>query len=219
MDDMREMVLRLAHEIRNPLATINSSVQLVKRLGLGAEDAATYLDGVVVEVGRIDRTVRGMERFFRLDRCSPRPVEIGSVVAEVLASKRGDAEQAGIRIEVAECAEGCPNAVIDPGHLGLALGELIDNSLHFASSGSVVMIGWGPARSRRVFVRVDDDGPGVADEHAERILRPFFSTSTQGNGLGLNVVQRICRLAGGSFGWENLDAGGCRFTMTLQEAE
>jgi signal transduction histidine kinase len=214
---MREMVLRLAHEIRNPLATINSSVQLIKRLGLRAEDAAVYLDDVVVEVARIDSTVRSMERFFGLDRCAPQVVEIGPAVAEALATRQEAAGKAGVRLEITHGAPDHLSVRIDPGHLGLALGELIDNAVRHGGTGATVWVEWGQAGPGRVFLRVDDEGSGVADEHAERIFRPFFSTSTQGNGLGLNVVQRICRLAGGSLGWENRDGGGCRFTMTLRE--
>ena len=65
---------------------------------------------------------------------------------------------------------------------------------------------------------MQDAGPGVPRESAERILRPFYSTSTTGVGLGLNRVHRICRMAGGHLEWCNVASGGCRFTMVLPGA-
>jgi C4-dicarboxylate-specific signal transduction histidine kinase len=68
-----------------------------------------------------------------------------------------------------------------------------------------------------VRIHVEDEGSGVSDEHATHILRPFYSTLTQGIGLGLNFVQRICELVGGHLEWQNRSERGCCFTIVLRE--
>jgi len=100
-EDMSEMTLRLAHEIRNPLATIKSASQLVRRLRMSPDDALPYLDGVIKGVARIDETIRDMEEFVSLAAGTPQPVQVEKAVSQVLASFKNmanrDRRQSGER--------------------------------------------------------------------------------------------------------------------------
>jgi C4-dicarboxylate-specific signal transduction histidine kinase len=107
------------------------------------------------------------------------------------------------------------DVVVALANLQMALGELVANALQVVPTGTTVVLGWEEASGGRVRISVDDEGPGVAAEHAEKILRPFFSTQPQARGLGLAMVTRICSLAGGSLEWQNLLRGGCRFSLLL----
>ena len=84
-EDLKEMVLRLAHEIRNPLATIKSAVQLVKRLEMSPDKAARYLDSAVNEVGRISDLLSVMEEYVRLATRQSTTVLVYLTVAEIIA--------------------------------------------------------------------------------------------------------------------------------------
>lgn len=211
--DLRELSLRLAHVIRNPLATIKSSVQLVKLLGLCQLEAVPYLDNAIAEVARIDAVVREMERLVRVEVGHPEPFEVADAIGA-----------AGMTVGTA------PGGMVvgGPGSLGVrvrmdrtqflvALKELLDNARRVTGAGAAVGVTWSRTGDGFVHVEVTDEGPGVPPELSDRILRPFFSTDTQGSGLGLNLVQRICRLAGGALIWANLEGGGCRFTLVLPE--
>ena len=81
-----------------------------------------------------------------------------------------------------------------------------------------MQIGWRLVEDQ-VAIDFDDRGPGIATETGPRIMRPFFSTSTQGTGLGLNIVARTAHLAGGRLEWCNRDAGGARFSLLLPLVE
>ncbi len=96
----------------------------------------------------------------------------------------------------------------------MALGELLANAIRFSPAGAEITVSWQTAQGA-IEVSVEDEGPGVDDRLSERLTRPFFSTSTQGTGLGLNIVSKICRLAGGELVWQNRPERGCRFTMKL----
>jgi len=107
--------------------------------------------------------------------------------------------------------------MIDPKLLTLVLTGILDNAIRFSPTGSRVSASWHRTGKKLVSIDVDDQGPGIIPEVTPHIFRLFYSTSTQGRGLGLNVVNRICQLAGGRLEWETRPEGGCRFTMTFPE--
>lgn len=214
-EDLREMVLRLAHEIRNPLATIKSGVQLVQHLTKPTGEIGEYLESVLAEVSRIDFTVRDMQQYVRLAPGRSRRVQVAEVVAGAIETCADEARRAGVTV-VPSGSQGV-RALIDPDHFRLALVELAANAVSFSPSGSSVRISWSSPEAGRVPVHVDDQCSGIPTDVGERMLRPFFSTSTSGTGLGLSKVLKICALAGGSLSWKNLAGRGCRFTLLLPE--
>ncbi len=215
-DDIREMVLRLAHEIRNPLATMKSAIQLIQRLTQPEGEIQEYFESALAQVARIDLTVQDMQRFVRLSSVPPTPVELVKAGEIAVAAQQHSAQQGEVDLVIA----GGPkvSALVDPGHLRLALDELLANAIRFSPPGSSITVSWSAREGGEVALNVDDEGPGVPPEHADRILKPFFSTSTQATGLGLNIAQKICELAGGRLEWRNLAGHGCRFSLVLKEA-
>jgi len=211
-DDLKEMVLRLAHEIRNPLATIKSAVQLVQRLATLDGPVAEHLGSVLTQVDRIDLTVHDMQAFARITEGSPVAVDVAGAVGDAA----GKAPLGQVRL----VSVGGPGlrARVDPSNLRLALQELLRNAAHHSPPGATLTVSWSRVGEGLVGIHIDDEGPGIPPEHKDRILRPFFSTSTQGTGLGLNLVERTCRLAGGRLEWRNLAGRGCRFSVLLPEA-
>jgi signal transduction histidine kinase len=212
-EDLRQMVLRLAHEIRNPLATIKSAVQLIEHFQPPPPDVREYFGGIHTEIERIDRVVRDMQRYVRLDFHTAIAVSVSEVIAAAVESVDATMKATGSTVEVVPG----PNTTVlaDCAQLEAAVGELIDNALRFGPPGSVVTVRWLSRADRLFTIEVEDEGPGIAPEAAERILRPFFSTSTQGTGLGLNIAARAARLAGGDLSWTDRPEGGCRFILTL----
>ncbi len=214
-DDLQEMVLRLAHEVRNPLAVIKSSAQLIRRLDMSAVDALPYLESMIVGVGRIDNTIHDMERFARLQTNTACAVLVAEAAREAVATTEGQARPTGVSVAIGDGP--AVRVLVDPRQFQDGLRELIDNATRFSEPDTRITVSWERGARREIHIHVDDEGCGVSEEDASRILRPFFSSSTQGTGLGLNTVQRICLLAGGRLEWRNRRHGGCRFTMILAE--
>lgn len=214
--DLREMVLRLAHQIRNPLATIKSSIQLVQYLLKPKGEIEEYLRAALVEVERINRTVVDMQRMIRLDMATARSCSVSHVVDEAIDRCAGEAEASSITIE----SRGGPSCRVlaDSSQVVEAVAELLENAIEFSPSGSRVIVSWDTAGDHQVRIDVTDSCGGIPPAVAERILNPFFSTSTRGTGLGLNIVQRICELGGGQLVWHNtVDGSGCRFSIVMPE--
>lgn len=211
-DDLREMVIRLAHEIRNPLAVIKSSVQLMQRIARPEGDTETCMHAILAQVERIDATVRGLQRYVKLGGGQAVDVEVAGAVQEAAARQREIASKAQVGLTVT----GVDRLVarVDVANLVTALEELVGNAIRFSPAGTTVTVSW-QANGGNIEIHVDDQCPGIGPEVAERIGRPFFSTSTQGTGLGLPIVQKVTRLYGGTLTWANRPGGGCRFTIAL----
>lgn len=212
-DDLREMVLRLAHEIRNPLATIKSAAQLLEHLQPPDDELADYYTSIYAEVTRIDSVIRDLQRYARLDVQTARAVSVDDVVATAVDGVTASDRAAVGRVEVV----GGPatQVLIDPTQLEIALAEILKNALRLSEDAAPVGVSWEHRDHSLVAIAVDDSGPGVSDKVREKMFRPFFSTSTQGTGLGLNIVAKTCELAGGSLTFENLQPTGARFTLVI----
>jgi signal transduction histidine kinase len=212
-EDLRQMVLRLAHEIRNPLATIKSAVQLIEHFQPPRADVQEFFAGIHTEIQRIDRVVRDMQRYVRLDFHTAAAVTVEAVVAAAAESVRETIEATGSTVDIVPGPE--VRVLADCTQLEAAIGELIDNALRFGPSGSAVTVRWSLEGDQAFSIDIEDDGPGIAPDLADRVSRPFFSSSTQGTGLGLNIAARAARLAGGDLRWSNRPRGGAKFTLTL----
>lgn len=209
-EDLKEMVLRLAHEIRNPLATIKSAVQLIEHLQPPDDEIVEFHSTIHSEIDRIDKVVRDMQRFIRLDGNEAEVVSIADVIVlavDTIASRR-DTE-----VRVVSGPEA--RVLVDAVQLKAALVELIDNSARLSPPGAPVVVSWECLEDGLVAISVEDRGPGVPPSDESRILRPFYSTSIHGTGLGLNIALRTAQIVGGNLRWTNLDGGGARFTISI----
>ncbi len=213
-DDLREMVVRLAHEIRNPLASIKSGVQLAQHLGKPEGEVKECLEEVIDEVNRIDRTVQDLQRYTRLVAGEVASILVAGAVSRTVNRLRVEVERLGKRVII----NGDTSCLIlaNPGHLELALEQLMSNAIRHTPIGEAISVEWGPEAGHLIRVTVRDSGPGVKPGTEERILRPFFSTSTHGTGLGLSFVLKICQLYGGRLEWRNLHPGA-EFSILLPE--
>jgi len=216
-EDMAEMVLRLAHGIRNPLATIKTGIQLVEHLTQPTGDTAQYLTSALNQVERIDMIVKDMQRFVRMENQTFQVLEIGAAVESAKSDCMRMSQEAGVSVTIKKGPE--LFVFVDGGQLSLAIRELLANAIEFSSQNPSVVMSWEHLSSGSICIHVDDGCKGISDDDREKMKRPFYSSSTQGTGLGLNIVAKFCSHCGGSLDWKNREAGGCRFTLTLPEFE
>jgi PAS domain S-box-containing protein len=218
-----ELTAGVAHEIRNPLAGIGASAQLL-RSRLGAEDERTrLLDLILDEVTRLDRIVENMLGFARPSRPSLRLEEVPGSLDRALTLVEEEAKQAGIDIE-RRVAEDLPRVWIDPDQMQQVFLNLLRNAIQ-AMEGSggtlrvtIRKVARRPYLRRRagrrrddggrlppeppslmdwVEVEVTDSGHGVTREALERVFNPFYTTRKTGTGLGLSITQAIVHEHGG----------------------
>lgn len=216
-EELRMVLRKLAHEIRNPLACLQAGVQVLQRLGGAGGDASEGLAELLGHIARIDKVTQGIHQLARLAPGEMRALPVADVMSAVYQECRFYAAQAGVELVPAggpACEVWC-----EPGNLTTALCELASNAIKASPADSRVTLSWGEGGDDRVALHVDDEGPGVPPENAARIFLPFFSTQPNGRGLGLTVAQRACRLAGARLAWRNRDGGGCRFSVLVPARE
>jgi two-component system sensor histidine kinase PilS (NtrC family) len=230
-----ELAARMAHEVRNPLAAISGSIQMLRRgPGAGEADAEgrRLMDIVLRETDRLDALLAEFLRFARPVPPKPSLVDLARVVAEVMEMFVGSCP-AGIEL-VQEVPAGL-EAFVDEDQLRQLLWNLLRNAVPAMPEGGRLAVTAHPApmpqdalaRGRKatqgrgaagVEIEVADTGSGMASEVLERIFEPFFTTRPSGSGLGLATVHRVVEANGGWLRVESAPGRGTRFRVWLPDA-
>lgn len=213
----------LAHEIRNPIASIRGSVEVLRQ-NLKPEGADRRLMDIVLrESDRLDETIAEFLEFSRPRHLSPVLTDITMIVDEVLLLL---VHQAGERLRmVTDYPDGTVKAYVDPAQVRQALWNLCRNAVDAMPQGGTLRVAVQLSRPgdregpTSVVIAVEDTGPGVASEHLPHIFEPFYTTKPDGTGLGLAIVDRIIQEHAGEIRLETTEGGGARFVVTLPGAE
>jgi two-component system, sporulation sensor kinase E len=210
------MAAGVAHEIRNPLGMIMSSAQLLSRAEELSPRDRELLQVVRDESARVERTISEFVHFATPPEPSRAATSVTALLERVQSVLRPEAEQRGIRIELAPAAE-LPRIFVDAELLYRALANLVLNAIQVQGSGGMVRLEAAADGAKGVQIRVLDSGPGIPEEDLERVFQPFFSRRAGGTGLGLSIVQRIVAANGGRIAVAS-GPGGTMFTLRFAEA-
>lgn len=212
--ELGEVAAGLAHELRNPLASISGCVELLEGASLRGDDQR-ILRIVQRETSRLDQL---LGRFLEFSRPTPpqrRPADVALMVAETLDAFGADPASAGIAVERALV----PSRVeCDVDQVRQVLWNLVTNAaqaLRDSGRGSRIRVACEPQPGGGATLTVEDDGPGIPAHDLQRIFTPFFTTKAKGTGLGLAVVQRIVDAHGGSVAVHTPAQGGAHFAVRL----
>lgn len=205
----------VAHEINNPLEGIGNYVALLARDDIPEERRREYLEHVRTGFDRIRDIVRDLSRASR-ESPSGHDADLARVVERALALGKYDARLRENDVELVGL--GAPLLVSgDAGRLEQVFLNLLLNAGRATGDAGVVRViaqrtetGGAPT----IEISVEDDGPGIAPEHLERLFEPFFTTS-DGSGLGLAISRGIVLAHDGTIRAENRPEGGARFIVGL----
>ncbi len=195
-----EMSAVLAHEIKNPLASLKGNAQLLVSMLPEGEKPRAKAERVVDEAQRLERLTQDLLSFAKHGEIKREVTDIG----ELLASCAQD----GVTIETPPGAIRWP---IDRERMHQVVSNLISNAVH---AGPPVRACATVERGRLV-VAVADRGPGVPEADRDKIFEPFYTNKTHGTGLGLSVARRIVLLHGGTIGVSVDPAGGAVFRVEI----
>ncbi|MBU0742511.1 sensor histidine kinase [bacterium] len=205
----------LAHEIRNPLASIKGASDILADDVPAGDPKARLFEILQGESARLDGV---LTRF--LDYARPRetrrdPVDLAAETAEVLELLRHEPVSARLSLSA---PDGCGTVIRgDRERLRQLLLNLVINASQAAAGGRVQVS--LSRRNGRMLLDVVDDGPGFAPEALQQLGTPFFSTREGGTGLGLAVCLRIAEDHGGTLTAANVPGGGARVTVELPADE
>lgn len=206
-----EMAAILAHEIRNPLASLKGHAQLLAERTSPDSPERGKVDRIVTEAHRLEAITTDLLDFVRTGPLDLQPVTVEELLRKVVAEAGSDA----VTLDTSGAPESWP---MDAGRVGQVLHNLLRNAVEASPEGTPVEV--RASREGDVLtVTVLDLGEGVPEESLERIFEPFFTTRTRGTGLGLAVARRIVELHGGSLTAGNRPGGGAEFRLTLRGRE
>ncbi len=179
----------LAHEIRNPLGSITGAIELLRTGGTLSTDDQKLCEIVERETARLNDLVSDM-----LDLSKPRePVREDIDLATTARDVAILAERSGRGGDVLVCYDGPPSAIIsaDPSQMRQVIWNLVRNAIQVSAPGCEVQVKLRVEDEGDQLLEVIDRGPGISAEARERLFDAFFTTRSQGMGIGLAVVKRI----------------------------
>ncbi len=202
LTQLGQLAAVVAHEVRNPLAGLRGSLQILEsRLPRGMRERE-IIGPMIQRIDGLSKTVEDILLFARPQPPRLRPLEVRIIISEAIASARASAPDL---CEVTIAGDDLI-ARADPDMLRAVLLNLLLNACQ-ASDGEPVEIQMTASQGNG-HIEVRDRGPGISDEVREKIFAPFFTTKSSGTGLGLPIVKRLVEAQGGTVGLGPRDGGG-----------
>jgi signal transduction histidine kinase len=217
---LSRLLARVAHEIRNPLSSLDIHLQLLEEDLAQApsqvkEKAASRFEIIHGELHRLENIVKHFLSLAGPSSLNLEAIEVRKVIGHVCELLRPEAALRNIEI-VMSVPETMPPLSVDPVQLTQALVNLVINAIQaVGASGRVEVVAQADEKSELLVIRIQDTGRGVPKEKQVTIFEPFFTTKAEGSGLGLWVVQQIVTAHGGAVHVGDTAGGGAVFTIQL----
>jgi signal transduction histidine kinase len=218
MATVGRLSLKVAHEVRNPIAAIGLNAELVgdivkERQGPDMDEASGLVSAIREQVSALDALTEEYLAFARFPRPQYEEDSINEMVTALVEFVRPLATRQGVAVETTT-DQALPPMAIDRTLLRQAILNLVKNGLEALGGKGQLTVS-----TRRVDDRAEiaiiDTGPGIEPEVAKRLFEQFFTTKPQGTGLGLYISRQIIEEHGGTLRWESAPGQGTAFTASL----
>lgn len=218
--DLGQLAAGVAHEIRNPLTSLQMAFSYLQKDNSDQQARSDYLELANRE---IQRCIAVSDRLLKLSTLPPQHtelVDLNTCTEETLSLLNFEAEQRELQIQT-QLDENNPRLLATDSELRMIILNLVQNAFHALSNGGVIRI---TTTSEGPFVNliVEDNGHGVFPKDVERIFDPFFSRrhdGTTGSGLGLAIAKSLVTRHGGEIHVRPSALGGARFSVALRNAD
>lgn len=212
----------VAHEIGNPLNSLDIHLQLMQRRvkKLPSKTRGEFEESIAVarqEVGRLDHIITQFLRAIRPQPLVLRRENLNAIVGESVSFLEAEIHDRDILVEV-ELDKSLPPIEVDRDQIKQAIYNVIRNAFQAMKSGGFLRIHSGADETHQ-FISFADTGGGIAPENISRVFEPYFTTKTSGSGLGLLIVRRIVRAHGGEVAIESAQGRGLTLTIRLPRAD
>jgi signal transduction histidine kinase len=213
---MGQFAAGIAHELRNPLTSIRSTIQYLS--GEFEQDGETkkLAEGVLSEVDRLNGIVENLLNLAKPTESSPRELDVGEIIEHYLHFVEAQAKKQNVQIQC-QIEKELPKLFCDPAELRQVLINLVLNGMQAMPNGGPIVIRASlflprdeiaASGKKKILIEVEDKGVGILSNLTEKVFEPFFTTKPGGTGLGLTICNNIVRRYGGEI-WveQGLDKG------------
>jgi two-component system sensor histidine kinase HydH len=213
-----ELSAALAHEVRNPLGSIQGAAEILKDDYRPGDKKYEFCEILVKETERLNRVVEDYLRLARPQPSTVRDCDIAGELRTIAVLFSAEAKRRGVRLELK--LEQLPEVKGDPEKLRQAFMNIILNGLQATPAGGIVTLTSECAEAHgrgtpTVILNFADTGPGIESDKLERIFEPFFTTKAGGTGLGLAITKKIIESHGGRVELESAPDCGTTFRVIL----
>ena len=217
MASMGEMAAGLAHEIRNPLASMVGSIQLLKDELHYNPDQQRLMEIILRETDRLSTLVRDFLFFARPPAGKPEKFDLTKSIEQITHLFDKDTSHVRRYSLKTELQPGLW-VVMDPTHLSQILWNLLLNAAEAIDDGGLIEIRTALIKNHGIIVQVADNGCGISPDVVNSIFDPFYTTKPEGTGLGLSIVHRILEAYDSRLDVDTSEKGGTTFSFLLKRA-
>src|ERR1700733_5445164 len=214
-----QMAASISHNLKNPLGSMKTILQVQLENSALPADAQRDLSMVLSELDRLSAKLNQLLQYarpvVRASSAAPSRVNVSAVAEQVISLLRHDAERRRVSLILNDESAGL--SLTGPEEaLADILSNLVVNAIEAMSDGGAISVG-APRDAQEVVVPVIDDGPGISPENRGNVFRPFFTTKPSGTGLGLAIVERRGLVLSGSviLGRPVANGRGAKFIVRL----
>lgn len=183
-----ELASAVAHNLRNPLASIRVSAEMLQQPDVQAHEALEHSQDITQAVDRADRWISELVRVSQAPNLTPETVPVASLMHDCLKEMQAELKRRQIRVVTAAGAD--VQVVAHPAMLRQIVLSIMANAIDAMGQGGQLSLDWQPSGAMAVLT-LSDNGSGISSEAQHRIFRPFFSTKSGGLGIGLALVKRM----------------------------
>lgn len=212
-----EMASGLAHEIKNPLAGISGAISVIADDFAADDPRREVVDKVLEQIGRLDKTATDLLYFGRPGRPEFTYVDVNDLVSKTLFFIAQHPEARNVR-RVKDLGRGLARVWVDEKQIQQVLFNVMINGMQAMKEGGTLTIRTAATDYKGrsgVQIEIEDTGPGISREALEDIFVPFFTTKTQGTGLGLPICKQLLENHGGTIGVASRTGQGTTFSIQL----
>ncbi len=219
-----EIAAAVAHGIGNPLSSIRAAAQVAK---LDCDECEgpdlqqktlTTLDEIIQQVDRVQKRMRGLLNFAKPMEPRPAPVEINSLLSDIVDVLRPRFAEAGVSPQL-DLDRSLPEVQLDANHVEQIFMGLVTNALEATPGGGRVTIRTSTLKDNgsatNVRISIEDTGEGIPVDGRERVFDPFFTTKPDGTGIGLPLARKFVERNGGKIIVSDGTSGGAKFDVVF----
>lgn len=209
------LIIYISHELNNPLQAVQNCLHLVINRPLSREKSREFLSMAQAEVERLIHTVQRMLEFSRPAGSQNQVADVHAILQDVLALSNKRLTQGRVRVRQV-LATDLPRLRINPDQLKQVLLNLILNAVDaMPNGGQLTLTTRLDANRQWAYIDVQDEGVGLSAEAMKHMFEPFYTTKSQGTGVGLAISYGLVEQYGGDIQVQSQEGKGSCFTIRL----